>query len=137
MGARKCLRCGECCDNERTVYRSDIERWMTIGRFDILKHVFCSKKWDWCINHVYDEPCEDCSSAKIVSASWSLRCLLLRKVPNKPYYTCRIHNTKPEECLGYFCEKSLPVAHLDWVDVENLIQKIGIEQYKSLIGRKR
>ena len=131
----QCLRCGDCCNHERTVYRKDIERWITTRRFDILEHVFCSRKWGRCINHIGDEPCEGCRSAEIVANSWSFRCPFVRKVPNKLNYTCRIDDTKPEECSEHLCEKSLPVANLDWTSVEELIQKIGIERYKSLIKK--
>ena len=135
----QCLRCGECCNHERSVYKEDIERWITDLRFDILGHVDCFDKNDQCINQIDIEPCEDCDNTikEIVTDHWSGRCPFVRKVKNKPYYKCRIHDTGTEECSGYLCEKSLPFAHLNWVDVEDLIQKIGLEQYRSLTKQKR
>jgi hypothetical protein len=38
----------------------------------------------------------------------------------------------PETCLGYLCRKSLPVAHLKWKDVDELIGKIGLSGYTEL-----
>jgi len=99
----QCLRCGKCCDHERVVCREDIERWMTDLRYDILEHVDCFEK-GWCINHCdFVEPCEDCNNAikEIVTIRSSGRCPFVRKVRNKPYYECRIHDTAPEECRGY------------------------------------
>lgn len=112
---------------------------MTDLRYDILEHVDCFEK-GWCINHSdLVEPCEDCDNAikEIVTDSYSGRCPFVRKVRNKPYYECRIHDTSTEECRGYLCEKSLPVAHLNWIDVEDLIQRIGLKQYRSLTKRER
>ena len=133
----RCLRCGECCDHGRTVFKEDIERWTNDLEFDILEHVYCSKKRGWCITHVDVEPCEDCGSAEIVTRRWSMRCPFVRKVRNKPYYRCGIHDTLPEECSGYLCMKSLPVAHLNWTDVDELIQSIGLEQYRALTKRNQ
>ena len=135
----QCLRCGECCNHERAVYKEDIERWIMDLRFDILEHVDCFDKNDWCINQINLEPCDDCDHTikEIVTIHWSGRCPFVRKVRNKPYYKCRIHDTTPEECFGYLCKKSLSVAHINWNDVEDLIQKIGMERFESTIKRER
>lgn len=43
--------------------------------------------------------------------------------------------TVPEECPGYLCEKSLPIAHINWVGVDDLIHKIGIEKFGFTIKK--
>jgi len=132
----QCLRCGVCCNDEKGVYKEDIERWIMDLRFDILEHIDCFDK-GWCVNHINLEPCEDCDSAiKEIVSIYNGKCPFVRKVRNKPYYKCRIHDTKPEECSGWLCDKSLPVAHLNWTGVEDLIQGIGLMRYKTLIKRK-
>jgi len=135
----QCLRCGECCNDQRAVYREDIETWMIDLRYDILEHVDCFEK-GWCTSHCdLVEPCDDCDDTikEIVTNSYSGRCPFVRKVRNKPYYKCRIHDTRPEECRGYLCEKSLLIAYLNWDDIEELIREIGIEQLRSLWKRGR
>jgi hypothetical protein len=133
----QCLRCGQCCDDERSVYKEDIKRWIIDLRFDILQHVDCFDK-GWCADHINLEPCEDCDNAgKEIVGIYDGRCPFVRKVRNKPYYECRIHDTETEECSGYLCEKSLPVAHLNWFDVDDLIQRIGLERYRSLTKKKQ
>jgi len=136
----QCLRCGKCCGDERAVYKEDIERWIAELRFDILKHIDCFNKNDWCVNQIDIDPCEDCDNTikEIVNShSWSGRCPFVRKVRNKPYYKCRVHETRPEECRGYLCQKSISIAHMNWENIEELIRKIGIEQLQSLWKRER
>lgn len=119
----QCLRCGECCNDQREVSREDIERWMTDLRYYILEYVDCFGK-GWCINYCdLVEPCEDCDNTikEIVTDSYSGRCPFVRKVRDKPYYECRIHDTSPEGCRGYLCEKSLLIAHVNWGNIEELI----------------
>jgi len=136
-----CLRCGACCSWDwRHAYRNDIKRWILESRYDILRHVDCSKYSDArvvsCASRFlhYDEqnPCGNCHGGNIIPIDGG-KCPFVMRVANKPYYTCRIHDTKPEECSEHLCEKSLPVVNLDWNSIEELIQKIGIERYKSLI----
>lgn len=95
----RCLRCGELCNDEKNVYREDIKRWMIEAQHDILAHVDCLASNGWCFD-LSDliEPCEDCRGGFIVThARLTGRCPFVRKVRNKPYYKCRIHNTSPEE----------------------------------------
>jgi hypothetical protein len=132
----QCLRCGELCGDEKDVYREDIRRWMIELRYDILCHVECWSKNDWCANlSELLEPCEDCSGGVIVNTSSSGRCPFVRKVRKRPYYECRIHGTSSEECNGYLCEKSVPISNLKFVDVEDLIDKIGPKRYKLLVKK--
>lgn len=134
----QCLRCGELCGEAKDVYREDVKRWMIELRFDILEHVDCWSKRGFCIG-LSDlfEPCDGCKGGELVTFSKNWKCPFLRKVRNKPYYECRIHETTIEECRGYLCEKSVPVAHLNWIDVDDLIGRIGLEQYRLLRARKR
>lgn len=134
----QCLRCGELCNNQREVQREDIERWMNKLRYDILEYVDCWLKNGRCF-HLSDllQPCEECWGGIIITLSSSGRCPFLRKVKNKPYYKCRIHDTSPETCRGYLCEKSLPIAHVNWDNIEELIEKIGTERLGRLWKRKR
>jgi len=130
----QCLRCGQRCNDQRVVRTEDIRRWFNEERFDILEHVYCYEKGDFCGAITYIDPCNNCSttSKDIVTNRPSARCPFVRKVRNKPYYKCRIHGTKTEECAGYLCMKSVPVAHLNWNDVDELIAMIGLEKYLDL-----
>jgi len=142
----QCLQCGECCNWDwRDVYREDIKKWIVESRYDILRHVSCSEYRDarrivYCasrfLHYDFENPCQNCRGGDLVPLPYSGRCRFLKKVRNKPYYECKIHDTTPEDCSGYLCEKSLPVAHLNWINVEDLIQKIGLEQYQALIRTK-
>lgn len=129
----QCLRCGQLCNDGRVVETEDIRRWLDEGRSDILEHVCCCSKNVFCGELVGTDPCDDCSmTIKEIVADTNGRCPFVRKVRNKPYYKCRIHDTKTEECSGYLCMKSVPVAHLNWNSVEELISMIGLEKYLDL-----
>jgi hypothetical protein len=67
----------------------------------------------------------DCEhSAKYIEPeSVDKGCPFLRRVRGKPYYECCIHDSTPETCSGYLCQKSLPFAHLRWKSVDELILK--------------
>jgi hypothetical protein len=122
----QCLRCGLCCKNYESieVYREQIEEWELEGREDILKHV-------WALEDngrvIYGE---------VFSSSWR-GCPFCRKVTGKPYYYCRIQAAKKNipVCKAYLCSKSVPVAHLNYKDVEELIELIGVSGYYALIER--
>jgi len=144
FGNFQCLWCGECCNWERSyVYRDDIKRWIKESRYDILRHVRCSKCSDArpvsCANRFlhynFQNPCENCQGGNIYPL-YDGKCTFLTKVRNKPYYKCGIHDTTPEECSEWLCGKSLPISHLNWDNIEDIIQKIGIERYNSLIKGK-
>lgn len=128
----QCLQCGQCCDHDRDVYTEDIERWVGEFRFDILEHVFCYGKNAFCA--YVPEICEDCSKTGkvIVNRGDSIRCPFLRKVRNRPYYECTIHNTKPRDCAKWVCGKSLAIAHLNWNGIEGLIQRIDFNRLRTL-----
>jgi hypothetical protein len=133
----QCLRCGECCDDQRSVYKGDIQRWTSELRYDIIENVECYDKGDWCINIIDFEPCDDCSGGETINASDSMRCPFVRKVRNKLYYKCRIRDSRTEECSGYLCNKSLPIANLKLNGVEEIIQKKGIRELRKLWRRQR
>jgi len=134
----QCLRCGELCGDQKEVYREDIERWMIELQYDILCYVECWSKNGFCADlSDLPEPCEDCQGGVILTSSSSGRCPFVRKVRNKPYYKCRIHDTSSEECSGYLCEKSVPISNLKFADIEGLINKIGLRRYKVLVKQKR
>ncbi len=125
FGNFHCLRCGLCCRNYECVpvLGEQVEKWISEDREDILKRV-------WHIQlpggHV---------KAEIVDG-W-LGCPLCRKVRGKPYYYCRIEDAKAflPICKAYVCSKSIPVAHLNYRDIEELIEVIGLDAYYALIER--
>ena len=118
FGNFQCLRCGLCCKNynDVTVPRALISRWQRASRSDLLKHV------DLEMREIYSEP------------SW-LGCKFCRKVRNKPYYSCKVNSFKEfmPVCKTYLCSKSTPVAHLDFKDIDDLIELIGLSAYYGLI----
>lgn len=91
-----CLRCGTCCRNRITLAfiqanPSDLQRWHSQKRDDILRYF----------------PDEPVSALTSLGPSKLLRrCPFLRRV-KKGFYECTIHDTKPEICLGWYCQKSL------------------------------
>jgi hypothetical protein len=115
----QCLRCGLCCKNYDLVEvaRELILDWMFEGRWDALKRVDVERNEIW-------------------SASW-LGCPFCRKVRNKPYYGCKINSSKKylKECKTYLCSKSIPVAHLNFRDIDELIELIGMRSYYALIEK--
>lgn len=132
----QCLRCGKCCKHYMPVkvHSSEIRKWTNRFRRDILEHVWCFRKRGYCTERVSEDSCVDCehSVRYIESKSVDKGCPFLRRVGGKPYYECCIHDLAPETCLGYLCQKSLPVAHLKWKDVDELIGKIGLSGYTEL-----
>lgn len=140
FGNFKCLRCGSCCNWEGThAYREDIQRWIEEERYDILSYVRCPEhnrdRRVSCANHLlhFDKQslCENCLGGDFVPIKMG-KCPFVVKVRNKPYYKCKIQDTKPVECSEYVCKKSLPISDLNWNDVEDLVHKIGIRHYRSL-----
>lgn len=98
----ECKQCGRCCTSpivssmQATV--EDIARWRKEGRTDILKYVWAYnlKDADWCSCDIWVSP---------ITGEDMIRCPFLRKVRNKDFYECRIHDTKPEECREYPTER--------------------------------
>lgn len=122
----QCLRCGLCCKNyeDVEVEEEQIRNWTLENREDILKYVDIIPLQD---GHIH---------AEIVPPSWT-GCPLCRKARGKPYYSCKINYAKSHVpvCKAYLCSKSIPVAHIDYKNVDELINIIGLESYYSLIER--
>lgn len=123
----QCLRCGLCCKNYECVpvEKSQVIRWKLEGREDILKYVVIYGRLEngYGVAEIYPRGITGCP--------------LCRKVKGKPYYYCKIHSAKKylPVCKAYLCSKSIPVAHLNYNDIDELIQMIGLEGYYSLIER--
>jgi hypothetical protein len=118
----RCLRCGLCCRNyDCEVEREQIMEWEVEGREDVLKYIWLPDGF------VHGE---------IENPSWT-GCPFCRKVGGKPYYYCRIQPAKSNlpVCKAYLCSKSIPIAHLNYEDVDELIEMIGLSGYYSLIER--
>lgn len=115
----QCLRCGLCCKNYDCVQIAEelILKWQIEDRQDVLRHL-------------------DKDLSEIFSDSWT-GCPLCRKVRNKSYYVCRINSEKEfiPVCKAYLCSKSVPVAHISFRDVDELIGMIGLERYYALIEK--
>jgi len=115
----QCLRCGLCCKNYDCVQVAEelILKWQVEDRENVLRHV-------------------DEDLSEIYSDSWT-GCPLCRKVRSKPYYACRIDSDKEfiPICKEYLCSKSVPVAHINFRDVDELIEIIGLERYYALIEK--
>lgn len=122
----QCLRCGLCCKNYECVEveEEQVKKWISENREDIMKHA-----------DIIDSP-NGHFHTEIVPRSWT-GCPLCRKVQGKPYYSCRIHMDKDSlpVCKAYLCSKSVPVAHINYKDIDELIQIIGLNAYYSLIER--
>jgi hypothetical protein len=119
----QCLRCGLCCKNYEDVEITEetlIMKWEREKRDDILGHMWVNEKG---IFH-----------AEIVPVGY-LGCPLCRKVKGKPYYYCRIQRSKDylHVCKAYLCSKSIPVANLNYKDIDELISIIGLSGYYQLI----
>ena len=121
----QCLRCGLCCKNYEgaDIFGDLEERLMNDGKENLLDYIWIKKFKDGAIG----------STIPTLMGS----CTLCRKVRNKPYYYCRIHEYKDflPTCKSYICNKSFPVAHLNYDDIDSLIKMIGIYEYYSLIER--
>jgi len=135
----RCLQCGSCCRYyvpPIKICDEEIERWIREGRGDILGHVWCFRKEGYCAQRVSKNSiCADCRLGIKQIERRSAKgkgCPFLRRVAAKPYHECVVHNTSPETCLGYLCQKSLPVAHLNWKNVDELIAKLGLPAYRKL-----
>jgi hypothetical protein len=120
----QCLRCVECCKHYDCieVTEEQIENWEVEGRYDILRYV------DTDLKEIVSEDFEGDRTYQ--------GCPLCKKARNKPYYGCRIHDNKPQGCRGFLCRKSIPVSHINYQDVEDLIKKIGLERYLKLVEWK-
>lgn len=123
----QCLRCALCCKNYDAVqvFPEQIKKWESEGRDDILKYIWALPRKNGTI-----------FVAEICSHDLG-GCPLCRKVRGTPYYYCGIRSAKKNlpACKVYLCSKSLPVAHLNYEDVEELIKIIGLESYYALIER--
>ncbi len=84
----KCRRCGKCCltVGEIQALPSDIERWISQGRDDILGRL-----------EIIEDRGELITYGKLKLGNPA--CIFLEKWKNE--YICKIHNTKPEICLEY------------------------------------
>ena len=138
FGNFHCLRCGECCKYYAPpikVHTAEIKRWIRSRKRNILGCIWCFKKEGYCVERLHENStCVDCDSTtkQIERKSSGEWCPFLRRVRKKPYYRCSNQKTKPETCSGYLCQKSLPVAHLRWKNVNELIAKIGLHAYAKL-----
>ena len=123
----QCLRCGLCCKNYECVpvEGSQVRKWELEGREDILKYVV-----------IYGLLKNGNPIAEIYPRGIT-GCPFCRKVKGKPYYCCKIQSVKEylPVCKAYLCSKSIPVAHLNYDDIDELIEIIGLESYYSLIER--
>jgi hypothetical protein len=115
----QCLRCGLCCKNHDGVEVSTslIEDWNLEGRYDILRYV------DKDLGEIYPEKGSGCP--------------FCRKATGKPYFNCKIQRYKERivDCRPYLCSKSVPVAQINFRDVDELIVLFGIEKYYKLIEK--
>lgn len=123
----QCLRCGLCCKKYKGIDvldKSAIKKWVENSREDVLKH----------LTVVFDDP-EGFFRAEIDQEGPG--CPLICKMNGKPYYGCGIHLEKDSLpiCSSYICNKSIPVGNLSFADVDELIEKIGLERYKELVDK--
>jgi hypothetical protein len=116
FGNFQCLRCGLCCKN-----------WSGI---QVSSEAFSKWRRNPKIRRYLDEDLKEL-------CAYSEHCHFCRKVPKKVYYNCTINSEKEHifDCRVYLCQKSLPVAHLQFNGIEDLIQLIGLPEYYSLIER--
>lgn len=86
----KCRRCGKCCltVGEIQALPSDIERWISQGREEILSRL-----------EVEERDRELVTFGRLKLGDSTKRCVFLQK--DGEGYKCAIHNTKPEVCLEY------------------------------------
>lgn len=119
----QCLRCGLCCKNYECVAVdwNQVNKWIVEDREDILQYVVG-------LNLPFFPE---------IYPRAMIGCPMSRKVKNKAYYICKINDVKEyiPVCKSYLCSKSIPIAHLNYKDIDELIQKIGIDEYYSLIER--
>ena len=61
-----------------------------------------------------------------------------RKVRGKPCYYCRIEEAKEFLPISraYVCSESVPVAHLNYKDTDELIEIIGLDAYYTFVERE-
>jgi hypothetical protein len=123
----QCLRCGLCCKNYECVEVESklVARWEAEGRDDILQYFVVYARFE--NGHVLGE----------IYPRGETGCPLCRKILKKPYYGCKIHDVKEHIpiCKAYLCSKSLPVAHMNFPNVQELIEFIGLKRYYSLVER--
>lgn len=103
---KACTQCGRCCTypnfmGSMNATRNDIERWHKQHRYDIIQ---------WC-----DQITGDLWFHPITDKEQD-RCPFVRKVRNKPIYTCTIYDTRPTVCRNYPSN----VSHMKTVDCEML-----------------
>lgn len=126
FGNFQCLRCGLCCKNYECVpvMPELIRKWESERREDILRYVFVLRDEK---GNIFAE----------IYPRGMTGCPLCWKVRGKPYHSCKIQRDKHflPVCKAYLCSKSIPVAHLNYKDVEELIGIIGLEEYYTLIER--
>lgn len=123
----QCLRCGLCCKKYTGIDVLDkaaIKKWKETSREDVLEH----------LTVLFDDP-EGFFRAEINQEKPG--CPLICKMDGKTYFGCGIHTEKDSLpiCSSYICNKSIPVGHLDFADVDELIKKIGFDRYKELIDK--
>lgn len=119
----QCLRCGLCYKNyEGADIVGNLEaRLREDGKDDIVPYM-------WLVG---DDEYKVGSTHPTSKGS----CTLCRKVRGKPYYYCRIHEYKEylPTCRDYLCSKSIPVSDLNFRDVDELINLIGLRAYYRLV----
>lgn len=125
FGNFQCLRCGLCCKNYEyiPIEGKQIKHWKSEGREDVLQYVHTEVFPTGFFAEIYPRRMTGCP--------------LCRKVRGKPYYYCRIQSAKRylPFCKAYLCSKSLPIAHLNYRDVDELVEIIGVGGYYGLIER--
>jgi len=105
----KCKRCGRCCIIEGRILgieKTDLKRWMTQNRSDILEHLRI-----WLINdekirgtELKTEQLEQINFTEGWFSPKGRRlnkCPFLKKEKNKPEFKCLIHDTKPNRCRDF------------------------------------
>jgi len=119
----QCKRCGNCCKKAGSVLhitQNDYERWVEEDRWDIISKIvpvsYCCENCNISWGLPFGDTCRRCDMPGKLLFYWidpkyqfnyfaqlmgNPKCPFLRKVRNKPQYTCRIHDTKPEICRDF------------------------------------
>ncbi|MCF8069136.1 MAG: YkgJ family cysteine cluster protein [Desulfobacterales bacterium] len=91
-----CRQCGSCCINliyHKDCTEKDYNRWIAMGRFDILERVKLVQYGSKIIGYrIWFNP----KTGRLFS-----KCPWLKKDDSKNHYSCTIHDVKPEICRQY------------------------------------